>query len=248
MARSSDRQPEFYFPSWGGPRKGAGRPKNPEGSVSHTRRPALAARYPVHVTLRIAAGLPPLRNGAVYRAVKGAFCNGRERFGFRLVHYSVMSNHAHLVVEAQDTRSLTRGMQGLCVRMARALNRLWGRKGKVFAQRFHAHMLRTPREVRCALGYVLRNARIHGVWLRPGAVDPFSSGRRFDGWKGQRWSVSWLVFEQLPIAKARTWLLSVGWMLHGLIPVERSPASRKGGRRARATCVGVITGSDRRAV
>ncbi len=121
---------------------------------------------------------------------------GRECFGFRLVHYAVLANHLHLVVEAGDSRSLSRGMQGLAVRMARALNRAWRRRGKVFAERFHAHVLKTPREVRNALRYVLENARRHGAWLRRGGVDPFSSARA-------------------PLGRARTWLLSVGLRMHG---------------------------------
>ena len=55
------------------------------------------------------------------------------------------------------------GMQGLAIRIARGLNRLWGRKGKVFADRYHDRVLRTPREVRNALAYVLNNARRHAV-------------------------------------------------------------------------------------
>ena len=38
---------------------------------------------------------------------------GAARFGFRLVHYAVMGNHVHLIVEAPDRRALWRGMQGL---------------------------------------------------------------------------------------------------------------------------------------
>jgi hypothetical protein len=42
------------FPTWGGKRQGAGRkPKGPKAGGSHNRRPALAARFPVHVTVRM---------------------------------------------------------------------------------------------------------------------------------------------------------------------------------------------------
>ena len=61
-------------------------------------------------------------------------------------------------------------------------NRLWKRLGKVFDDRFYDRVLRTPREVRNALAYVLDNARRHGVVIGPGEPDPFSSGRWFDGW------------------------------------------------------------------
>ncbi len=220
MKRSKSRQAELAFPSWGGARKGAGRKRKSEKpTVPHARRPALAARHPVHVTLRIAPGLPTLRNGKAYRFLEQAFRGGRERFGFRLVHFAVLSNHLHLVVEAEGTPSLSRGMQGLAVRLARAINRAWRRAGTVFAERYHAHVLRSPREVRNALAYVLGNARKHGAWLRRGALDSFSSGRWFDGWSGTKRAL-WL--DGAPVARARTWLLGVGWRRHGLVPLERT--------------------------
>ncbi|HKO91462.1 MAG TPA: hypothetical protein VJU61_09940, partial [Polyangiaceae bacterium] len=73
----------------------------------------------------------------------------------RIVHYSIQSNHVHLLVEADDRRALTAGLRGLFVRIAGALNRLWQRRGGVFADRFHERELRTPREVRNSLLYVL---------------------------------------------------------------------------------------------
>jgi len=96
------------------------------------------------------------------------------------VHHSIQSNHLHLIVEADDRSSLTSGLRGLLVRIARASNRLWKRSGRVFADRFHEHELREPREVRNALVYVLQNLRKHGITLA--GPDPLSSGPEFDGW------------------------------------------------------------------
>ncbi|MEO6597596.1 MAG: hypothetical protein ABIP94_22865 [Planctomycetota bacterium] len=72
-------------------------------------------------------------------------------------HYAVLNDHLHLVVEATGRTTVSRGVQGLLVRIARALNRLWQRRGRVFADRYHDHTLRSPREVRNALRYVLGN-------------------------------------------------------------------------------------------
>ena len=109
-------------------------------------------------------------------------------------------------------------MTGLAVRVARGLNRLWRRAGAIFSDRFHARILRTPREVRNALVYVIQNARKHGAW-RARRPDAYSSGPCFDGWKEARRnpadSSAWI------LARARTWLLSIGWRRHGLIdPME----------------------------
>ena len=214
------RQFELEFKSWGGPRPGAGRqPKGERSGAPHAPRAPLASRHPVHVTVRLCKGLPSLRRKQPYLALLRCFCAGRERFGFRLIEYSVQSNHLHLIAEAKDRRALSRGMQGLLVRIARALNRLWARCGRVFADRYHDRILRTPREVRNALAYVLHNARRHGIFGP--TPDPYSSGRWFDGWRAR--------FERMiagierPVARARTWLLTIGWRRHRRIGLEEVP-------------------------
>ena len=94
-----------------------------------------------------------------------AFTGGCERFGFRLVEYSVQNDHLHLIAEAEDQRCLSRGMQGLLIRIAKALNRLWERRGQVFRDRYHCRVLRTWWQVRNALRYVLNDALRHGLKL-----------------------------------------------------------------------------------
>ena len=218
MKRSKVMEGQFAFMRWGGKRKGAGRKcSSDRRSVAHGARPVLAARHPVHVTLRIVGGVPSLRVGRTYRALEGAMRAGRERFGLRLVQYSVQSNHVHMLVEADGRAALSRGMQGLAVRMARALNRVWKRTGTVFADRYHAHVLRTPREVRNALAYVLGNARKHGVRLIE-ALDPFSSAVWFDSWSDRSMVCG---NGQSPLARARSWLLRIGWRRHG--PIGSAP-------------------------
>ena len=219
--RRKVRQGEFVFRSWGGPREGAGRkPKGERAGVSHRTRKVLASRNPAHVTVRLGEGLPTLRRKAEYGVVRAAFAAGCEREGFRLTQYSVQKNHMHLLVEAKDRTALSRGMQGLLIRVAKALNRLWGRKGSVFADRYHDRILRTPREVRNALAYVLNNARRHGLQLRDG-LDRFASGPWFDGFK-ESFTVRGRPPEH-PVRDPHTWLLRVGWRRHGLIRLAEVP-------------------------
>src|SRR6185503_7595334 len=155
-----------------------GRPRK-KGSESHLRRPALASRFPVHVTLRVRHDVWSLRSKRCYSAIRGAFAKGSDRFGFRLNEYSVQGNHLHMIVEANDGVALSRGMQGLSIRMARALNRVMRRCGKVFAQRFYSKILRTPTQVRNAVHYVLFNRHHHaaqfGSPVAPTSRDPYSS-------------------------------------------------------------------------
>jgi len=52
-------------------------------------------------------------------------------------------------------------MKAICARVARAVHRAFGRTGGVLFGRYHLRILRTPREVRNALAFVLLNARKH---------------------------------------------------------------------------------------
>ena len=231
--RRTIRQHELGFQTWGGARRGAGRKRSSSRSrIPHVARPRHDARTPLHVTLRLCDGVPSLRRSLVRERVFRALGDGRERFGFRLHQFSLQSNHIHLIVEADDRRALSRGMKGIAVRVARTMNRLWRRKGSVFSDRFHARPLRTPREVRSALVYVLQNARHHGLRLM--GVDPYSSGPWFDGWKQ-----GIVLAGDGPGTRARTWLLREGWRRHGLIGIQESPGGPPGsglrGHRCRRT-------------
>ncbi|HVS08417.1 MAG TPA: transposase [Planctomycetota bacterium] len=222
--RRRARQLAFDFKEWGGARAGAGRkPKGERALVSHRRREPLASRYPVHVTMRLREGLPNLRRSGEIRAVCDAFRTGAERFGFRLNHYSVQTTHVHLIAEAPDRRALSRGLQGLAVRIARRLNRTWERKGKVFADHYHDRILRSPKEVRNALCYVLHNWRRHGIFAS--GVDPCSSGRWFDGWR----EAKPVALANAFVVKARTWLQTTGWRRWGLISLDEVPRGVGGG-------------------
>ena len=207
----------------GGRRPGAGRkPKGEKAGVPHRHRAKLASRHPVHVTLKLERGLPRLRNKAAYRVLRRAFVGANARDGFRLCEYSVQGTHMHLIVEAKDRTALSRGMQGLAIRIALGLNRLWERTGRVFADRYHDRILRTPREVRSALAYVLNNARRHRLALL-WAIDLFASGLWFDGWKEAGVGRTIKGPEVRPTARARSWLLQVGWRRHGLIRIAEVP-------------------------
>jgi REP element-mobilizing transposase RayT len=173
------KQLDLALPSWGGKRRGAGRKRRQERrGVPHRQRPRFKWK-PLHVTVRVRREIWNLRTHRCFRALERAFIKGCNRFGFRLVHFSVQGNHLHLVVEAPDHLQLARAMKGLEVRMARALNKVMRRRGQVFPDRYHAHLLRSPREVRFAVAYVLGNRAHHaareGRPLPNGYLDPLTS-------------------------------------------------------------------------
>jgi len=206
-AKSKQRQLKLHLPSWGGRRKrkrrrrAKGEPKK-LCKVPHRRRPALSARHPVHVTWRVLPHVWNLRSRRCFSRISRCFSYGRDRFGFRLVHFSVQGNHLHLVVEADDERALARGMQGLGVRIAKALNRVMGRKGTVFADHYHSRILRSPTEVANALAYVLMNFLHHF----PGEAARYAEDLR------DRFSSAWREQgKDPPVVAGRSWLLTVGW-------------------------------------
>ena len=130
--------------------------------VPHLPRAKLARRFPVHVTWQMRPELPSLRTRRCLVVLRRAMYEGAHRFGFRLVHYAVAGHQLHLLVEATDRRALARGMQGLGVRIARALNRVSGRHGRVVSDRYRARPLETPAALRRArhdLGVTARPRR-----------------------------------------------------------------------------------------
>src|SRR5262245_20724218 len=241
--RPNSRRPEksphqgvLPFRQNGGKRAGAGRkPRGDKAGVSHAPRVLLAARFPAHVTLKLLRGLPRLRSKNEYAALRGAFaagCTGCARAtgggSFRLCHYAVLNDHLHLLVEASNREALTRGLQGLAIRIAKALNRLWHRRGTVFADRYHDRILETPREVRNALCYVLANGKKHAAEGREvhvhAVIDTFTSAPVFDGFR-EEVTVRGLDKIERPITDARSWMLTIGWRRHGLLSVHDLPAT-----------------------
>ena len=198
----------------GGRRENAGRPrKTPENGrreVAHTARAEHKASTPVHVTLRRIDGLPSFRLAPIYDVIVDCI-RDTQSDAFRIVHYSVQSNHFHLIVEAEKGH-LERGLNGFAVRVARRLNtRVLGRRGPLWQSRYHRHDLRTPREVRHAMVYVMANGVKHGEITR-GQIDPCSSGRWFDGWiSGLPTSPEVGSYGESPVRPPETWLLRTGW-------------------------------------
>ncbi len=214
----------------GGARPGAGRKKSGRRhDPPHRRRPALDARHPVHVVMRVPKVFMPLRTGETYRSVRRVLPHFLGREDFSVVHVSIQHNHLHFLVEARDRRALTHGMQSLNIRLARSINAgLHGRTGKVFPYRYHATQIRTTSHARNALAHVLNNWRRHREdYLngreRDALVDPYSSALAFDGWTGRGRFAAPRRYEPLGVSPPSTWLLRVGWRRHGKIDPRELP-------------------------
>jgi len=195
----------------------------------HARRRAFRNR-PVHVTMRMRHDVHAnLRRGKAWQHARAVLRATREHLDCRIVHFAVLGNHLHLIVEAADDGALRAAMKGFAVRMARRVNACLvganglARKGQVFAFRYDTHVLDRPLETRNVILYVLNNAKKHAAesgrrfdrfWL-----DPFSSAPYFDGWipEAEIWLARPPDDDRALVARPTHWLLTTGWRKHGLL-------------------------------
>jgi REP element-mobilizing transposase RayT len=236
--RKRHQQQELVFKTWGGKRKGAGRPpKGQRSSEPHKKRETFRATEPLHVNVRVEPAVGRLRKRHMYKALREATIAVTKHEDFRIVHISIQSNHVHFVVEAQHKTALAKGMQAFQISAARHINRVITkrtgktRRGRVFSDRYHARVLKTPKTVRNAVAYVLNNWRRHqehhAAWTKGWAMDPFSSAIQFDGWKEMERELVYRkrppTYEGLIVWFPKTWLLREGWRRHGLIGLDEVP-------------------------
>jgi hypothetical protein len=128
------RAVQLEFSRHGGPRRGAGRPRG--NRVSHAARERFEKPMPVLVTLRVHATVWNLRSSRAFRCIRRCLKRARGRFGARLIEFSVLGNHLHLILEADSDAALSRAMQGICIPIARALNAMMERAGAVFSDHY----------------------------------------------------------------------------------------------------------------
>jgi hypothetical protein len=225
--RGVNRQGELRFHRRGGKRAGAGRkPNGPRAGMPHVQRPKLPREHPVHVTLRVVPQAGRLRRRRAYQCVNAALLTSVRRDDFRVVHVSIQATHLHLLVEADDARALANGVRGFEISAAQRLNRARGRRGRVFADRYHAQAITTPKQARNALAYVLNNWRRHREAPANARLDPYSSAIAFAGWRGHEDRVGFALprgYEALAVSYPTVWLLRVGWRRHGSIDPRERP-------------------------
>ncbi len=149
----------------GGRRPGCGRKRKRHAGVAHRARERVGSRTPLHINFKLRASL---RNKACLRILKRAILRARLQ-GLRIAHYSLQSNHVHLIVEAPDNAGLTRGMRALTVTFSKGVG-----KGKVQLERYCLHVLKGVRETKNAVRYVLLN-HVHHTGTKIAALDGYSS-------------------------------------------------------------------------
>lgn len=149
----------------GGRRPGAGRKRIKSPGVAHRVRASVKRRTPLHINFKFNRHI---RNKDALRLLKRAIVRSR-RFGLRIIHYSLQTNHIHLIVEADSNEILSKGMRSLTITFAKGL-----KAGKVQIERYHLHVLKTIQETKNAIHYVLFNKQKHELGICS-TIDEYSS-------------------------------------------------------------------------
>jgi REP-associated tyrosine transposase len=224
----------------GGKRRGAGRkPKGARAGERHEARPDFKPYHGLHVVMRVVAAVGSLRRREMYKAIRNASIAAARSERFRIVHVSLQRDHVHMLVEARHKDALARGMQGFQISAAKSINAALGddarpRRGKVFCDRYHLEVIRSPTQARHTISYLLNNWRHHredrGELSRTWLVDPFSTGVLFPDWV-ERQDEPWLwpmreTYDPLVVFRPQTWLLAEGWKKAGTISYLEVPGQR----------------------
>ena len=210
----------------------------------------------MHVVLRVVGDVVGLRTRSIYKALRAATFSALRQHdetlggdeAARIIHISIQQSHIHLIVEAPNQAALSRAMQGFKISAAKLINRALSesrgrrRRGAVFSERYFAEVIKTPRQARNTLAYVLNNWRKHGEDKRSSAqgwkVDPFSSGAFFTGWKERQGHAElWPTragYEALLVWTPSSWLLRTGWQKYGPIGCRDVPSAMTQARPAPA--------------
>jgi REP element-mobilizing transposase RayT len=200
---------------WGGIRRDAGRP-NQSGEVGHSKRPRVKGSTPLHVTWRLREKSVNLRCEEV-AAVFEKSALGAKKFGLRILHFAILANHLHMMVEAADNSDLASGLRSFVIRFVKGVRQILQGRGPLFAGRYHLHVLKTPTEVKRALTYILQNFAKHSKLLWH--LDKYSSAPHFGEWRALLGrNVGPLLAEaarvhELPkyLSGPRSWLAREGW-------------------------------------
>jgi len=144
--------------NWGGRREGAGRP--PKGLISsepHKKRESFSPKDPLHITLRLDPAVTGSKKQQLHEALRASTLVVAKWEDFHIVHLGIRGDKVHLIVEAENKASLSRGMQAFQISAAKQLNRTISkhrtsrRRGRVFADRYRMEVLKSPKSVRDAL-------------------------------------------------------------------------------------------------
>lgn len=152
--------------------KGAGRPAIHDRGIRHIARDEIKKPIPLHLTIKIEKTKAGLKNKAMLKLLHHCIKKSRMK-GLRIVHYTLEFDHVHLLVEATNKETTSKGMQSFGIAFSKGINKLKCLKGRVFKTRYHFRKLNSPREIKNVLNYILGNSIKHGQ--SPSIITPYNS-------------------------------------------------------------------------
>lgn len=140
--------------------KGSGRPAIHDRGIRHISRDEIKRPTPLHLTIKIEKSKAGLKNKGILKILHHAIKKSR-LVGLKIIHYTLEFDHVHLLVEATDKVSTSKGMQSFGITFSKGINKIKNLKGRVFKTRYHYRKLNSAREIKNVLNYILGNSIKH---------------------------------------------------------------------------------------
>jgi putative transposase len=116
----------------------------------------LQTEYPYHVTIRTNNREFRFEQKKAVKYFAQALFEGSTKYGVKVHHFVLMSNHPHLIVWATEP-NLHRFMQFVNSQVARRLNRATGRSGHLWGDRYRSTIISTDESYLNVIRYIYRN-------------------------------------------------------------------------------------------
>lgn len=98
----------------------------------------------------------------------------------KVIGYCIMSNHAHMLIETEEIKELSKYMQRLNTKYGKYYNKKYNRVGYVFRDRYRAQGIYTEKYLYNCLRYIYNNPVKAGICKN--AEDyPYSNYKKIDG-------------------------------------------------------------------
>lgn len=138
------------------------------------------------ISARTAQGLPFAPQKAVQKIIKGILAKGQSLYPTPICHYLFMGNHFHLIVVCKKSKTLVYFYKYIKAELARAMNKLAGKRGVMWQGRCDAPVLLTAEDVMEKSAYLYSNPQaahlVERVEHWPGANswEAFVTGRHVE--------------------------------------------------------------------
>ena len=150
--------------------KNAGRKALHDPGIRHTSRALISRPSALHLTIKLKKA--DIQNKVVLRILKHAIFRSRLQ-GLKVIHFSLEYDHVHLYVECGDNHVLGKSMKAFGVSFVKGINKYKKSLGSLYKYRYHLHIIKSAREAKNVINYILKNGIKHGRTLK--VINPYNS-------------------------------------------------------------------------